>query len=45
MSAINDSITIGIEQTIGMDDIEKLRTALNQVLNRMKLKNFMTFKK
>lgn len=45
MSAINDSITIGIEQTIGMDDIEKIKNCIKSSVKQDEIEKLYNFQK
>lgn len=45
MSAINDSITIGIEQTIGMDDIEKIKNCIKSTVQQDEIEKLYNFQK
>ncbi len=45
MSAINDSITIGIEQTIGMDDIEKIKNCIKSSVKQDEIEKLYDFQK
>lgn len=45
MSAINDSITIGIEQTIGMDDIEKIKNCIKSTVQHDEIEKLYNFQK
>lgn len=45
MSAINDSITIGMEQTIGMDDIEKIKNCIKSTVQQDEIEKLYNFQK
>lgn len=45
MSAINDSIATGVEQTIGMDDIEKIKDSIKSSVPQDEIEKLYNFQK
>lgn len=45
MSAINDSIATGVEQTIGMDDIEKIKDSIKSSVPYDEIEKLYNFQK
>jgi transitional endoplasmic reticulum ATPase len=45
MSAINDSIATGVEQTIGMDDIEKIKNSIKSSVPHDEIEKLYNFQK